>query len=690
MTDFCALSQSNLILPHKGLFLAVLLLMLSTLFLSSCTSTPQKLVVTPPVLETNTTDDNALKRLTADQTLTLASKAPPSEAKTLLIKSADLYLQENNNAKALWLSNQLLALVVTEQERYLLLLIKAQSLQSAGSSDLATQVLTKIDESYPHSALTARYFHVSSDVYLSLDKEILSIDAKLRASALLNTTSNMHTAHAKNELTEQQSAMSIFQAIELLPLWKLDSLKAKKAPHVNGWIQLLSRSQYEQPGSMAQRKQLTLWSNKYPNHPAQILIPYLEKGIEVDDRQQQSDRVKELHITTTEKSLTNDLSDDNLATGGVFDKSLTETAPNDTSLKAFNEPFENIAILLPLSGSQQRAGLAVQQGILAAYHDKMDKKLHFYDENQLDWSMLQEKLSTAEIDFVVGPLLRSSVNKYLAVAENPLPSLLLNIPKDMTLESNQFAFSMRPEDEATQAAWVLSEQKYINPIVLSHADPVSERIAQAFAETWFKRTGITVDIHHFNQGRKMQENLQQGFDVTASKDRIKHVKKMLSYPIKSESRNRRDIDMIYLVGTTAQTKLVKPFIDVNTSRFSKKIPVYASSRSHDGDDNSTTNSDLNGLVFTESPWFISSAKQNKSLRKLSKQLYPNRSGSLSRIFAMGYDSYGLIDNVLSMHYAPYLRYPGQTGTLHLQDNILTRSFLWGKYQPNGVKATKLN
>ena len=46
----------------------------------------------------------------------------------------------------------------------------------------------------------------------------------------------------------------------------------------------------------------------------------------------------------------------------------------------------------------------------------------------------------------------------------------------------------------------------------------------------------------------------------------------LKYSIKSELRNRRDIDMIYVVGLPLETKLLKPYIDVNISPFADIIP----------------------------------------------------------------------------------------------------------------------
>jgi outer membrane PBP1 activator LpoA protein len=52
---------------------------------------------------------------------------------------------------------------------------------------------------------------------------------------------------------------------------------------------------------------------------------------------------------------------------------------------------------------------------------------------------------------------------------------------------------------------------------------------------------------------------------------------------------------------------------------------------------------------------------------------------------MGYDSYNLLYKTTLMKQAPYIRHFGQTGTLKLNDNnVLTRSLIWGQYKNNKV------
>jgi outer membrane PBP1 activator LpoA protein len=86
------------------------------------------------------------------------------------------------------------------------------------------------------------------------------------------------------------------------------------------------------------------------------------------------------------------------------------------------------------------------------------------------------------------------------------------------------------------------------------------------------------------------------------------------------------------------------------------------------------------------PWLLSSKYQNKTLEQLSQKLWPERSDSLQRIFAMGFDSFDLVQKIPAMKVEPYVRHFGQTGVLKLDErNMLTRSLLWGKYYQGEVQ-----
>ena len=578
---------------------------------------------------------------TAEEKLTLAKTlnnlAPSSllaaQINTLLVESSELFLQQQKFSKALWLANITTSLVIKNPAyTYRLLLVKTKSLQALNYHQSAYNQLqlTRALVAHVNTSNPATPLKLSLEYYLYLQKAleikqqpIQALDAELMAFSL-------------NDNYSTQDVFSLWHKLESLNQWQLTQLVKYNPPLIKGWQQLLNYSHRFGANRKQFNRYLHLGEQRYPNHPATLIVEQLQ-----------------------------------------------------TSALSVNK-IEHIAVLLPLSGNQQSAGLAAQQGVLSAYKNDTANKIHFIDTNKLDWTALTTQFTELNIDHVIGPLLKSNVETYLNLSEQhialQIPSLLLNLPITKKLASYQTALSMRPEDEAIQAAATLSQQHYHNPLILSHQDKVSKRLAIAFSQQWKILTNMEVDIVYFSEGKQMQASLKEALDVITSHTRIKQLQSLLKNNLKSESRNRRDIDMIYLIGSASQTRLSKPYIDVNTSPFAAIIPVFATSRSHsDFDYNNGNTNDLQGLTFTQMPWLLASKQQNKILAKLSHELWPKRTDSLSRIFAMGYDSYNLLNKVTAMQQAPYIRHFGQTGVLKLNNNnILTRSLLWGRYQDDKV------
>lgn len=630
-------------LCHKRANCFSIITVLMALFITACSTQPsinkipttKKTVVEEEtnVKQTETAEDKLILANTLnEQSITIEQQ---QEVNELLIEASELFLQEQNYTKALWLANQVSDLVQNEADVYRLLLVKAASLHALNYPEEAYQQLTLAEELVQLSisnnadnqalSLNYLYYQTLSDVLLTKAQYAQSASAQLFAFSM-------------NETATEEDAWLIWQKLITLTPWQLKHIAKNQPPAFGGWQQLLRYSQKYGTSPDKLSRYLSLWQQNHPTHAANIVAAELSNT--------------------------------------MFEVNL----------------IENIAVLLPLSGSQAGAGLAAQQGILAAYKNSDDININFIDTNALDWDNLPVQFTELNIDHVIGPLLKSHVENYLTLSEAhealQIPSLLLNLPQSQKLTANQSALSMSPEDEAKQAATVLSQQNYLAPIILSHQDKVSKRIAVAFSEQWQQSTGKIVDIVYFNQGKQMQTSLKESLDVNASQVRINQLTSRLKQTIKTETRNRRDIDMIYLVGSASQTRLIKPYIDVNISPFAKVIPVYASSRSHshfNDINNSSSITDLQNLTFTQMPWLLDSKQQNKSLAQLSQNLWPKRTDSLSRIFAMGFDSYQLLPKISLMKQAPYNLHAGQTGTLQLnENNILTRSLIWGRYQNDKV------
>ncbi len=662
------------------------------IFLASCSTkqAPDPTTQTQALAEIEEIDVDA-GALSAEQHVELAKTLNTNGAVKELLIATKLFYQQENYVKALWLADKTMPLVDDNvinysHEKVQLALIKASSLQQLGYYPESHVELSQLEQYATENSilLTATYYRLLSASFQEEEQPISALNAQLFEFSVT-------PANTQNK----QQILDIWYNFQTLSQWQLNMLALDKAPDSNGWLMLTTLAN-KFGGNQAQMKyHLSIWQKKFKLHPANIIAKQL------------------------------------------YSQAIT------------SKDIKNIAVILPLSGKQQSSGRAIQQGILASFANDNTKSLHFVDSNTVNWYGLTNDFTTLKIDYVIGPLLKSNVDKYIShtsaqtqsknddllnassglfdinkaedtmdtssMSQNKkadyitaidsdsaikryleptqdskaIDTLLLNIPAKSSLTRHHTVLSMRPEDEAKQAAATLSRQKFQHPVVLSQENIVSKRIAQAFVKQWQRITGNTIEVVYYDTGAQMQDNIKASLSVDKSKTRITKLKSRLNQSIKTKTRNRRDIDMIYLVGTPEQTRLVKPYIEVNISEFAEIIPVFASSRSHSTQTDYSSNSDLQGLTFTEIPWLLAS-EQNAELATLSQDLWPKRSDGLSRLFAMGYDSYQLINKIPLMQQAPYLHHWGQTGVLKLNKNsVLTRSLLWGVYEKNRVVSIAL-
>ena len=441
-------------------------------------------------------------------------------------------------------------------------------------------------------------------------------------------------AFSLNTAASEADVEQIWHALTNFSQWQLKQLIKLNPPQIRGWMQLINYANRFGASQQQLNRYLTQWQRQFPTHAGNLIAEQLKLNE---------------YITS--------------------------------------ENYQKIAVILPLTGNQSAAGQAAQQGILAAYQNTEDKSLFFIDANKTAISELSDIFEEQQVQAVIGPLLKPNVNQYVA-EQFHLPTLLLNVPEQQILAGNFAAISMRPEDEAIQAATTLSSKNYKHPMVLSTKDNISQRITRAFVKQWQTINGEAPEVVFLDTEAKMQDELKASLDVHHSQERIKQLRARMRQSVKVEERNRRDIDMIFLVGSPKDSKLLKPYIDVNISPFAEQIPVFASSRSHGAHVDASETRDLTGLIFTEIPWLLPSSQQNKTLKQTSNKLWPRRTETLQKIFAMGYDSYALLEKLQAMKSKPYIRHWGQTGTLKLNNtNIFVRSLLWGRYQKDRVRET---
>ncbi|MFA3792190.1 penicillin-binding protein activator [Aliiglaciecola sp. SL4] len=388
--------------------------------------------------------------------------------------------------------------------------------------------------------------------------------------------------------------------------------------------------------------------------------------------------------------------------------------------------MQKIAVLLPLSGRLSQQGLAIKQGLLAAYYGNQtsitsDAKddfpaLHFFDIENKPMTELVAEVS--EYDVVIGPLVKDKLAEFTQLAPPELNIIGLNrldnsklVSEPGTIEpsflddkqSTELAnaeseeteqvndvnesgiriyFALSPEDEAVQLANKVFKTGALSPIVVTQQSGAPKRMANAFLQTWQLLTdgdGVAPGVATFTDNKSMRTSLTTLLDVSQSKTRINQLESITSEKIYSVPRNRRDIDAIVLFASPEQTELLNPIVETSLSPFNDKaVPVYASSRSYSKNFSNNTLRDLRNITFTDMPWMLPDG-EHQSLKSEIEAIWPKQDDTLKRLFALGFDAYTLVPVLASLEALPQVSVKGLTGTLSVdQSGNVIRVLPFGK------------
>ncbi|WP_297820631.1 penicillin-binding protein activator [uncultured Paraglaciecola sp.] len=389
---------------------------------------------------------------------------------------------------------------------------------------------------------------------------------------------------------------------------------------------------------------------------------------------------------------------------------------------------KRIAVLLPLTGRLANQGLAIKEGILAAYLENLPnakfalnnapdydgsagktiqnktqqyREIRFFDSALKTTQQLNEMV--ADFDVVLGPLVKEQIMKLTAVLPTDKILLALNrvelqpkkpnsvqltqlVESDLTAPEHYY-FALAPEDEAQQLALHIHQKQLVRPIIFAADNPTTQRMAEAFIAKWQETpNAIQPDLTIFTDSKDMRIRVSQMLDVTQSKQRIKQIEALSDVEVFGVERNRRDIDAIVLFANPEQAKLLNPIIEASLSPFARRsLSVFASSRSYSLDLNSNSLRDLRNLTFTDMPWMLPDHRW-QDLANQTIQLWPEKQDTLLRLFAMGFDVYSLLPNLRRLKTLPQLVSHGLTGEINVDsEGVLYRRLLLAQVAQDRVK-----
>jgi len=355
---------------------------------------------------------------------------------------------------------------------------------------------------------------------------------------------------------------------------------------------------------------------------------------------------------------------------------------------------QQIALLMPISSDFQDAAIAIMDGFSLASSQGMGvnmPKFRIYDygnQTELIEAYYEAALRDGA-DFVIGPLGKSAVESLARREKFPVPTLVLGHLESVNDQNdNIFQFSLSPEDDAEAVADRAYSDGARHAVALYPDTKQGHRIFSAWSAQWKILGGRVTQSYAYDIAvSDHSQSIKALFNIDLSSTRLNELRDALpnTPSVKFSARRRQDIDVVFLLGNTQQTRLIKPQIEFHHAH---DLPVYSLKSNYIGIPDLVADLDLEGVIFGDIPWILNHGLVSQSLRKQVPKKKSRYGTVLDRFYALGMDSYGLTQNIHLMQRNNNLAYKGTTGTLRLEANgRIRRQLEW--FQISKAQAVHL-
>jgi hypothetical protein len=310
-----------------------------------------------------------------------------------------------------------------------------------------------------------------------------------------------------------------------------------------------------------------------------------------------------------------------------------------------------IALLLPLSGRAESAGIAVRDGFLGAYYEQAAAyrpRLRIYDVAARDAPSSYLQALADGSDFVVGPLTREEVSGLASLADGRATTLALNfLPDGVVVPDRFYQYALSPEDEARQVARRAVADGHMTGLALVPRSDWGRRVQAAFAAEFAAAGGQLLDqVDYAPETADFNELLQKLLRTTGQRG----------------STPRADAQFIFVAAQPLAGRLIRTQLRFN---YASALPVYATSDIYDPA--GTSNVDLDGVMFLDMPWVLDPYGPAVTARESAERIWPDRIGQGGRLHAFGYDAFRLIGELRRLRGKTSTPLPGLTGRLAVDD-----------------------
>jgi outer membrane PBP1 activator LpoA protein len=567
------------------------------------------------------------------------------------VARAERLAREGKSAEAAKLYESLAAQAPNELRNRLLLRAAREHVR-AGDIGNASTLLKRIDTTLPSADFALRA-QVAAEIALAsnrpdaalnelnripqpLPRDELTAILALRARALfaLNrpaaaiTTALDREAALQSQQEIRDNRRLIWAGLQKSAAGNADfSVPTGASTQLAGWLELGQAALIAARNPFTARDDLAEWRSRYPNHPAnsllnEELLPQLGVGLEYPPQ---------------------------------------------------------IALILPLSGRQQAAGIAVRDGFLAAVLQQDSRErplLNIYDSAESGALTAYRQAISEGAQFVVGPLTKDEVAAIAGSGETSVVTLALNqLPDEMVPPPFLFQFALDPEEEARQVAQRVVTDGRMRGVVLLPNNEWGQRLFRAF-DNELKTLGGTIAALRFYDptARDYSQPIRSVLLIDESRARASALNGRLGTRLEFEPRRRGDVQFVFMGAQPVQGRSLRPALRFHLA---EDLPVYATSDIFEPNENA--NADLEGVIFPDMPWVISPDAVSTELRNALSEHWPLRARGRGRLYAFGFDAYRLIPLLKAGRFGREHAIPGMTGLLSVDESgTIRRDLDWAK------------
>ncbi|MBD8491853.1 penicillin-binding protein activator [Pseudomonas syringae] len=346
-----------------------------------------------------------------------------------------------------------------------------------------------------------------------------------------------------------------------------------------------------------------------------------------------------------------------------------------------SEPLTRIALLLPQEGPLANVAKALREGFLAAHYQAQQAgqnppAIQVFDSSRLtSMDEFYRQAQAAGVQLVVGPLEKDLVKQLSARPNLPLPTLALNYSDSATTGPQElYQFGLAAEDEAREVARRAWADGKRTAVAMVPKGEWGDRVLAAFNNSWRAKGGTLLAVERIDQPVDLARQIADMFKLRSSEGRAQRLQTATGAQVAAQPSRSQEIDFMFLVATPQQAQQIKPTM---VFQYAGDVPVYATSQLFTNSNDQAQYNDLNGVRFCDTPWLLNA---NDPLRQQVVSQWPQASGSLGRLYAMGVDAYRLAPRLGQLKAMPDSRLEGLSGSLTLNPNRrVERQLPWAEF-----------